>query len=211
VGDAVIRLSWEMNGTWTIDNIGDSRTQIREWVAFWRRTVLAMRSVHGAHFKFVWCVGDLMRDIPFAEYYPGNDVVDIIGDDVYDAGISAGRPRWGTAYNSPGGLSDLIAFARAHHKPLSIPEWGVGVPDGHNLAGGDDPAFVNGLAHVVAHNDVAFQTYFFAHEWATELASGPEVLAAYRRHFGARGDSVGSDDGTAIVPPRRRRKRPGTR
>jgi hypothetical protein len=200
VGDAIIRLSWEMNGTWNVDNIGTTSQDMTNWIAFWRHTVQAMRAVPGAHFKFVWCINNRYRNIPFADYYPGDDVVDIIGDDVYDSGVASGTSfaaRWSAVGSSPGGLQDLIAFAGAHGKPIAIPEWGVGVPNSSNLAGGDDPAYVQGIAAVVADNDVAFQTYFYAHEWATQLQTGPLSLAAYQAAFGDRGYGVGYEGGTA--------------
>jgi hypothetical protein len=155
-----------------------------------------MRSVPGAHFKFVWCINNIYRNIPFSEYYPGDDVVDSIGDDVYDAGVPIGHPRWGTIYGSPGGLGALLTFAHVHGKPLSIPEWGVG-PTSSSLAGGDDPAYINDLAKVIASNQVAFQSYFYAHEWSTELHDAPLSRVAYRRHFGDGGDAIGADGGTA--------------
>ncbi len=43
-----------------------------------------MRSVPGASFRFDWTINAGYRPIPFNDYYPGNDVVDIIGMDVYD-------------------------------------------------------------------------------------------------------------------------------
>jgi len=199
VGDAIIRLSWEMNYTGNIDNIGTTRRDAREWVQFWRNTVKAMRSVPGAHFKFVWCINNRYRNIPFSSYYPGDDVVDIIGDDVYDSGVPRGVQRWKTVDLSAGGFQDLIDFARSHHKPIAIPEWGVGVPNRSNLAGGDDPNYVRGIAQTVADNNVAFQTYFFAHEWARQLEHGPRSLGAYRAAFGNAGYADGPDDGTDVV------------
>jgi hypothetical protein len=203
VPDAIIRLSWEMNGTWNIDSVGNSRQQMTQWVRFWRKTVLTMRSVPGAKFRFVWCINNIYRNIPLWQYYPGDDVVDIIGDDAYDAGVKPGQNRWATIYNSAGGFGRLIAFARKHNKPLSIPEWGVGVPNSSNLAGGDDRAYVKHIARVVATNNVAFQTYFYAHEWATELQSGPRSLAAYRSAFGDGGYALGPSNGTAVTRARR--------
>jgi hypothetical protein len=202
VGDAIIRLSWEMNGTWNVDNIGTTPQDMSNWIAFWRHTVQTMRAVPGAHFKFVWCINNRYRNIPFNAYYPGNDVVDIVGDDVYDAGVSGRSPRWRTEDRGAGGLASLIAFAEAHHKPIAIPEWGVGVPNRSNLSGGDDPAYVRGIARTVADNDVAFQTYFFAHEWATQLEQGRRSLNAYRAAFGDGGYADGPADGTGIVRAR---------
>ena len=202
VGDAIIRLSWEMNGNWFDDNIGSTSTDYANWVAFWRNTVLAMKAVPGAHFQFVWCINNGYRNIPFSSYYPGDDVVDIIGDDVYDEGVPVGENRWNYIYNLPGGLASLVPFANQHSKPIAIPEWGVGTSDPTQPIsgpGGDDPSFVNGLAGVVKNDNVAFQSYFYAHGWNTELTTGPLSLAAYREHFGDGGDALGIDNGTDIV------------
>jgi hypothetical protein len=69
------------------------------------------------------------------------------------------------------------------------------------LSGGDDPAYVDGIAGVVRNNPVAYQSYFYKYEFATQLADGPGSLASYRSHFGARGDSVGSADADQPAPP----------
>ncbi len=201
VGDAIIRLSWEANGMASLDNIGTTALEMTEWVEFWQQTVTAMRSVPRSSFRFDWCVNNGYRDIPFNDYYPGDKYVDIIGDDVYDLGSGSGASAWPSILSQPGGLSDVIAFASAHDKPISIPEWGEGLAsDGQ---GGDDPAYIDGMANVIKENDVAYQSYFFAHEWAAQLEDGPLSLAAYRQHFGDGGDSVGADDNTSPSQPTR--------
>jgi hypothetical protein len=198
VSDAVIRLSSEMNGTWNLDSIPDTPQGDREWVRFWQRTVIAMRSVPGEHFSFDWCPTDGYRPIPFRDYYPGNSVVNIIGVDAYDSGVPDGdTARWQYIYNQPDGLKAIIAFAHRHDKPLSFPEWGVGT--GSLGFGGDNGNYVRQMARLVADNDVAFQTYFYRYSFATELQHGPSVLAAYRHAFGRHGYAVGPDDGTDIL------------
>jgi hypothetical protein len=191
LGNSVIRLGHEANGTWYPDSIGTTPRDFARWREFWRKTVVAMRSVPGAHFRFDWCVNAAVRNIPLNDYYPGDDVVDIVGVDAYDVGVHSLRDRWPAIYKRPGGVRDVLEFAKAHRKPLSIPEWGVGpASDRAYLPGGDDPGYVNGIAAVVRGNDVAYQSYFFKHEWADQLLRSPASLAAYRRHFGARGDSA---------------------
>src|SRR5919201_4420974 len=56
LGDSVIRLSHEANGTWYADSIGTTDRDFRLWREMWRKTAIAMRSVPGAHFKFDWCI-----------------------------------------------------------------------------------------------------------------------------------------------------------
>jgi hypothetical protein len=182
-GDAVIRLAHEGNGTWYPDNVGATPRDFARWRMFWRRTARAMAAVPGARFRFDWTVNAAYRRIPLQQIYPGDDVVDIVGVDAYDTNVQSAN-RWPTIYARPGGVRDVRAFARAHGKPLSVPEWGVGPRGGHALGAGDDPAYVDGLARVVSGPHVAYQSYFFAHEWGRQLANAPRSLAAYRRHFG---------------------------
>jgi hypothetical protein len=184
LGDATIRLGHEANGTTYPYSLGDSPDERRRWREFWRRTVLAMRSVDGADFKFDWCVLAAYRPIPLREWYPGDDVVDIVGIDAYDSGIEQQGPgRWRTIYTRPLGVRDVVRFARAHGKPLSIPEWGVG-PVGNQLAGGDNAAYVRGIGRVVKDNPTSYQAYFYARQWRDQLRRGPASRAAYRKSFG---------------------------
>jgi hypothetical protein len=200
LASAIIVLGAEANGTWEDDNIGSDPAQVAEWVQTWRNTVLAMRSVPGADFRFVWAVNNRVPATPFASYYPGDDVVDVIGDDAYDSGVTADANDWNEVAGGPAGVDALVAFAQSHGKPVAFPEWGVGVRNSGNLAGNDDPGYLNGLAGVVAHADVAFQCYFFNDEWETELQQGPLSLAAYRAAFGDGGWAVGADDGENVTP-----------
>jgi hypothetical protein len=193
LGDSVIRLGHEANGVWTNDNIGKTSSDFDAWRRYWRQIVLAMRSVPGAAFKFDWCVNAGVRPIPLKYFYPGSDVVDIVGIDAYDAGIKGvrpGRKRWKVIYNRPLGIREVLRFARAHHKPLSFPEWGLAAPAKATLTAGDDPAYVNGIARVVRHRRVAYQAYFYAHQYAPGLAKSSKSLRAYRKRFGAAGDSA---------------------
>lgn len=198
LGNSVIRLAHEANGDWYPDNVGSSTADYQAWVQFWRNTVLAMKSVPGASFKFDWSVNANYRNIPLDQWYPGDDVVDYVGIDAYDSGITSQLDRWATVFSRPLGVNTVLQFAKAHGKPLSIPEWGIAPPT-TSLSGGDDPGYVDGIAGVVRDNDVAYQAYFYAHDWATELASSPNSLAEYRLHFGAGGDST--QDGTTAPAP----------
>jgi hypothetical protein len=183
LGNSVIRLGHEANGTTYSDSVGNTPLEQRQWAIFWRRTAKAMRSVDGAHFIFDWCINSGWRQIPLKNFYPGDDVVDIVGIDAYDAGVKQATGRWSTIYNRPSGIRDVVRFARAHGKPLSIPEWGV-ADSKQSLAGGDDPAYVRGIARVVKSNPTVYQGYFFANEWGSGLRSSPQSLNVYRKSFG---------------------------
>jgi hypothetical protein len=181
MGHVVIRLGHEANGTTYPDNVGTTLAQQTEWKEFWRRTVITMRSVPGAHFDFNWCIANGPRPIPFIDYYPGNDVVDSIGDDVYDSGLPKNvsyADRWQYVYDEPGGVRAIAAFARAHHKPLTIPEWGL-EPRSED-GGGADPAFTRGFLAFLRRDHVQSEAYFFSGSSSSTLLGDPTSLALYR-------------------------------
>src|SRR4051794_18985817 len=158
---------------------------MNQWRQFWRQTVIAMRSVPGAHFEFDFCVNAGYRAIPLDKYYPGDDVVDIVGIDAYDSAskLPAGPARWQALYNQPGGIREVLDFAKAHRKPLSIPEWGIGPTGDKYLSAGDDPAYVDGIASVVRGHDGADQAHFFPHQRGPPLGTGPPSLVGSPRHL----------------------------
>ena len=179
MGHAVIRLGHEANGTWYADNVGDDAQQEAQWAEFWRRTVTAMRSVPGAHFSFDWCVNAVYRPIPLSAYYPGNAYVDSIGVDVYDAGVPTDvSDRWQWLYDQPEGVGAIARFARAHDKPLAIPEWGLQPRTAGGI--GADPGFTRGVLQVLGRNDVSFESYFFTEGPGQALLGDPTSMRLYR-------------------------------
>ncbi len=191
LGGSVIRLAEEANDTASPYAIGSTPVQWALWRRFWRVTVLAMRSVPGAHFLFDWCVNAYWRPIPLRAWYPGDDVVDIVGIDAYDMGVPVGEDRWRRIYTEADGIRAVLRFAAAHGKPVSLPEWGLAPRGAPGFGGGDDPAYVDGIAQVVRDNPVAYEAYFYNRQASELLRTSPRSLAAYRRHFGADGDSIG--------------------
>jgi len=190
-GYSVIRLGHEMNGTWYRDSIGNTPIEWHEWARYFAQIVRTMRSVRGANFLFDWNVNAGYRDIPLADYYPGNRYVDIIGIDLYDAGASYTLPsinspvRWRALASEPLGLNAVEAFATAHHKPLSIPEWATLKSAGN----GDDGAYVTQVGAFVASHDVAYQSWFDSgSDNALQLSarSAPRSVAAYAEAFAPR-------------------------
>ncbi len=90
-------------------------------------------------------------------------VVTIIGVDAYNSGVNTQAKRWEILYYKPDGIAALAAFARLHHKRMSIPDWGLGPLQQPGYGqGGDDPAYVDGIAGGVAQDNVAYQAYFDA-------------------------------------------------
>ncbi len=158
-GNAILRLGWEFNVpngyAWYAGGYAS------QFVRYWQDIVTAMRAVPGADFTFDWNpnIGATLSDL--ASYYPGDAYVDAIGFDVYDmAWRSYPGPQavWHNDLTEADGLNWLVSFGAAHGKPLSLPEWGLGIttrPAGSgNVGGGDDPYFVNQIAGFIADNDV---------------------------------------------------------
>lgn len=188
-GYAVVRLGPEMNGNWYYDSLGATRASWREWAECFAQTVTAMRSVRGGHFLFDWNVNAGLRPIPLAAYYPGNRYVDIVGIDAYDTAPSNDLPpvgspaRWPRIANEPYGLEAVYRFAAAHHKPLSLPEWGT--VSGAN--GGDDPSYVTHMAAFIASHDVSYQAWFDTPSPGVlplDPSVAPRSVAAYAAAFG---------------------------
>jgi hypothetical protein len=184
-GYSVIRLGHEMNGTWDSDSLGNNPTQWGLWAHCFAQEVTAMRAVPGSHFLFDWSINQGYRNIPLADYYPGNSYVDIVGISFYDQSGNplppVGSPdRWQVLTAEPMGLDAVNAFAVQHHKPLSIPEWGTVSTQG------DNATYVTNTANFISSNDVTYQAWFDAGLYNINRlsAAAPHSLAAYIRTIG---------------------------
>jgi Glycosyl hydrolase family 26 len=186
-GNAVLRLGWELNGAWTP---WSAQRNPAAFAAYWRQIVTTMRAVPGAHFEFDWCVA--IGHFPAVEAaYPGDAYVDYVGMDVYDTWWSEAdrtdvERRWQRMRTQPVGLDWHRAFARAHNKPMTFPEWGLwNRPDGHG--GGDNPYFLQKMHEWIADNEVAYHMYFEfdAPDGRHRLTTGqfPRGAAAFRGLF----------------------------
>jgi hypothetical protein len=194
MGNAVIRLGHEMNGTWYNDSLGNDPSHYRDWATYWAQIVRTMRSVPGSHFLFDWCVNAGYRGIPFGSYYPGDDVVDVIGVDIYDAGMPGNpqnqKSRWVSLHSEPCGLAQIVAFARKNNKPLSFPEWGLVSPGSGGL--GNDPTYMRGIATTIEENQVVYQAYFNSKTHGVQLLrNAPQSLHVWEDYFGSGGPAAG--------------------
>lgn len=176
LGRIVIRLAPEANGTWEPYSLPSTAAGLEQWREFWRRTVEAMRSVPGAHFAFEWDVNALVRPTPLSSFYPGDDVVNIIGIDAYEPVTYHGG--WSYLDHGADGVGSVARFAKARGKPLSVPEWGavssapsVGAP------------YIRGLADVLRDQRSAYECYFFARQYETAITASPTLKAVYRKSF----------------------------
>jgi hypothetical protein len=140
----LIRLGWEMNGTW-FPWSGDPRAYVRGW----RRAVTYMRQAN-PRLRFEWApVAGSGDPVP---YYPGDRFVDVIGLDVYNTQTwwRMRKHQWGTNWH--------IAFAKQHGKRISFPEWGLVMPE--NGGQGDNPIFVRKMIEWATKHNAVYQAYF---------------------------------------------------
>jgi hypothetical protein len=170
-GDSIVRVGWE-------SNIRDWRWHVttsnaEKFKAAFRRIVNVMRTeAPGLGFEFgVNCgsglAGSSDRLAPLTMVYPGDDVVDLIGCDIYDwwTTHATNDAMWSSkvlrAPYGPG-IQDITEFARTHRKGASFAEWGLAAPTNGNGGGGDNPYYIEAMFHFFSNNKdvVAFECYF---------------------------------------------------
>ena len=175
---AIVRIGWEWSSTlfsWGVQN-----TTPAQYVTAFDDIVTTMRSVPGEHFLFDWCAlsGAAPTNGPYAASYPGDQYVDFIGTDVYD---DNSVQDWDTNLSTPGGLAYTVAFAKAHDKAASVPEWG--------LDGQDDPTFIDLMSAFIGNpaNDVGYSSYFSDASGAvnSDITQFPASAAEFTRDFGS--------------------------
>jgi hypothetical protein len=192
-GGIVIRLGTEANGKWETDYVGPTNTEMSDWAKCYDNEVSAMRAVPGTHFLFVWNPSACSAYLPIDQWYPGSSYVDIIGIDSYDgdcetlktvaqegwtAFLTNSASKGATDPNFPS-LANVEAFAKAHRKPMSFPEWGL-------LAGDDDATYVKEMTSLFNSEDFSFESYFDTGGGGTIAELGrkiPKATAAYAQAF----------------------------
>lgn len=172
-GDSWLRIGWEFNGFWSRYYTEDAEV----FQQYWRRMVDVLRSIEGQDFTFVW--NPAVSGDDAVPYYPGDDVVDLIGVDIYDSVSAPGAypypavcddecrlGRQQTAWlvhlwGGDTGLAYYSDFARSRGKPLVLPEWGLwDRPDGNT--GGENPYFIEQMHDFIddPDNNVVMHAYF---------------------------------------------------
>lgn len=186
--DAVLRIGWEFDGDWFP---WSASRDPQAFVPYYRRIVQTMRAVPGGRFTYVWNFNLGENASKPDRFYPGDDVVDVIAADIYNQSWRAEDAdpavRRRNRQAQPYGLDWLAGFARAHRKPIAVPEWGTGLrPDGHGF--GDDAAFVTEMASWMTQRRVVFHGYwdYPAGDYDAEISKGryPAAAAAFRSRFG---------------------------
>lgn len=175
---AVLRLGWEanrLNGfAWAVTGDGsDYKRCFRRWVS-------VLRSLPGQRFVVDWNMQE-KSVFPIDQMYPGNDVVDVIGINVYDRCVPVrSETHWTSWLNAkhgdgrnPRGPATWLQFAKARGKKMSIPEWGIGGPSEVKACtqpGFDNPFFVRKWHAFIKANatSLAYEGYFNGHGYAND-------------------------------------------
>lgn len=187
-GDAYLRIGWEFNGDWYA---WSAAKDPENFVRYFRRIAKIFKSIPGQQFKIVWNPARGQQKIAPDTVYPGDDVVDVIGLDLYNSSWrkedADPEVRWRNHLTQPYSLNWLKDFAAQHGKPIALPEWGTGTsPNGQGQ--GDDPLFIERMAEWIEANNVAYHAYwdYAAPDYNAELSGGRQPLsaAAFRKAFG---------------------------
>ncbi|MGC3980778.1 MAG: glycosyl hydrolase [Steroidobacteraceae bacterium] len=176
---AYLRLGWEFDGGWYTWRASTSPSG---YAGCFRQIVQTMRARHPeAAWRFVYNPTTVFSQTLIQQTYPGNDVVDVIGIDVYDqswntgSGIDAYYPTTCTTdackltYQKNAWTASLTYinylrdFAKTNGKPFAFPEWGVvnqSQNNGHG--GGDNTYFIQQMYNFINDpaNNVEFHVYF---------------------------------------------------
>ena len=197
--DAVLRVAWEANGSFSPYFTTDTAA----FRTYWRRVVAAMRAVAGQHFQFDLCMSNTSG--PWGDRYPGDDVVDILSTDVYDFDYSdpghtkTGAQRFSAIRGGGAGLDYLTRLAArttgsaavptGASRPIAVGEWsGCALGDFGGMGGGDDPAWVQAFHDwLAAQPRVVYESYFNDIGGSDDILNGrlPRQAARYRQLFGA--------------------------
>lgn len=177
--DAIIRLGHEFNGAWSP---WSSRHNEAAYIAAYRHVHQVLRA-ESDEFLFDWTAMRAGWEEWAVEAYPGDDVVDIVGLDVYWKVQQSDIP-WSTDVWERDFLPVLRShqtFAERHGKAVSYPEWG--------LSGADNPAFVEAMHEWLASvpedgpGGLHYHSYFNTGD-NYALENYPNSEAAYLRLFG---------------------------
>lgn len=190
ISSIIIRPGWE----WTLSSwawgTGNDVSLAPVYASCFRRFVDAVRNVYPENkFLIDWNIHQDASPASMAAGWPGDNYVDIIGVDIYDAyygpASCANDPacRWSNRTQKV--LDKVHAFAQSKNKPTSIPELGIWSGGNDNRGGGDNPYFIQKICEWVKNpaNRVVYYAYFNANaDGDHRLQTHPRSLAAFNQH-----------------------------
>lgn len=193
LGDATLMVGWQPadpTNPWSVTTAAEAAA----YVSYWDDIESTMAGVTGAHFTFLWDVGDpgSKPAVSPTAMYPGDAAVDVVATDAFDTAPStlAATAQWPHVLDLPDGPAWLASFAAAHHKPMAIAMWGESPTA--NGGDGDVAQFVSGLLHWASSAGVQMTT-MWDYGAATITGGGfPNALGAVEKALGPATTSVAS-------------------
>lgn len=191
--DAVLRLGHEFDGDWFP---WSAMASCEGYIDAYRHVADVVRE-ESPDFRLEWTGGLRHFDEWGLCAYPGDDVVDIIGLDVYDQGGPLSEFT-GSGWVDPVAvwneqfaprLASHLAFAVERGKPVSYPEWGLVLGRDDSAHGGDNPHFITSMAEWfrsladTGPGSLEYQAYFFGVD-TYDVRRAPESWVTYLREFG---------------------------
>ena len=172
--EVYMRTGWEFNGDWFP---WAAAGKTAAFIGAYRQFVQTFRSV-SSRFKYEWTpnIGD--KGMNPADAYPGDDVVDLIGMDLY-YNITWDSPDGATAFASkksePYGLQWHKDFSATHGKRMTYSEWGINI---------DSPDYVQLMHDWFVSTNVVYQTYWNSDSaFRGALSHYPNAAARYKALF----------------------------
>jgi len=188
-GTTYVRIAHEMNGDWMA--WGMNASTLKYYIKGYRLYASIVRKEF-PEARLTWSPnGGNHTNVTIDQMYPGDDVVDVIGPDIYDgwpdvtsaAVFNETATLWLTP-GSPRGILAWQSWAEEKGKPLALPEWGI--------IHGDHPDFIIGVHDVMARyagqkgkvsnaGRFVYDVYFNAEdEFKLVGGDNPKSAAAYK-------------------------------
>jgi len=151
------------------------------YVAAWERIVNIFREENVSNVKWFWCPNfSSDAGVLYADYYPGDSYVDIIGIDMY---ANSWFQNANLMFNSRGSQNQNpicpYQFALDHNKPFAIGEWGLNLTD--DLTDEQNAAWLSSMFELIKNNtDIKMIIHWGAFEWY--LLNYPMATQVYRSY-----------------------------
>ena len=176
-----IRPGHEMNGSWfdwsiTSNSVGDFKEAFKRYHGIIQQELV--QKGYNAKVTIGYNGGSANSGVSIDDAWPGDQYVDVIGIDYYDA-YWPGNPspschttqqQWDEFVNNTNragetGLNEWIKFAKEKGKPIAFPEWGL-TDQATNDAPCDNPLWIQNMHDFFAANagsgpgQVLYEMYF---------------------------------------------------
>jgi hypothetical protein len=177
--NAIIRIGWEFNSGWYSWHANKRQA---DYIAAFRHVAQIFKAA-SPNFTIDWCFSHgFSGQFDPSLAYPGDDVVDVIGQDAYadkrwQKFATDPKAHWNWFRDFQYGLTWQADFAAKHNKPMSFPEWGVNW---------DNPYFIEQMYDWIKSHNFAYASYWNSNSaFKGQLSNNqfPQASAEYKKLF----------------------------